>query len=1099
MTPLFKITLLFIVCVLYTCAADGPVSNSTNVVLVNATLTPTPTPKIGASPTNAPAPIINVPTIPPTAPDCKPEDIGSMYSDCDKSTNTMTVLYYKKIPCKKELPSPSITVPCNLNCDNGQILEAPNTACTKCPPGGVSFSEGININNWSSLSDPNLSTTCIGRHCKRSKEDSRVPLGWVSHPSGEYIHSGNNQPDSVKLVLAYTADVVRESGQVIFTYKVDAEHGSDGLIFYVDSKVVLPLTSTTKEYTTVKYALTHGYHKLEWRYVKNAAISKGKDRAQVKSIQIVGTKHHDSKCTPCQPGTFSSVQGGDVCLPCPSFTFSASNNTVTCQNCPPDQYSLGGATQCIPRPTCQPSDYYSDYTACKNGKRKLTFKLKQPAICKPDPSTAPKDKDQVDCAKCPLGLYRDDQDNCVACSGESEYRSQVDQKCKTCEAGNAAIKYLRYDQDWLNEHLSLPSDWVTMCKEGCEHDKRGFFISNDHVTLQRYIQSGGSPNSGDLNTLRFSVNLYTFGRISFQYEISQNVSDPEESATLSFYVDSVAVAWIDGESGPSSDGSGTFTTSLIPPGNHTLFFGFERFDSYDDYASLKIKNIIIQGESTGASHECEKCMAGFKCSAKTNQFTPCQPGEFSNEGSENCGQCPPGTYNNQYAQPYSCMQCPSGTNSIGHGNVDCIDQCSYNVPGTKIFYDLTKFDSPQNSKLEFNAIGPVNLITNSTSDSDAEFELYISMCNRFNISESTSFCNTNQIGLDQMVDRLGLHSPDSRVLNSYACVQNDDTSFDVGYMPAYTALPDSESSDQFVDPSKRADGIKLEFTSQEVCLSTNETIIDQQDSNVQNRIQYESTHGDLHFYKTIIHFICDPDAGFGKLVPAKSSPNSIVELNSKCKIQLQWNSMYACPICTIYDYETIHGQCDSNGYRVNRLYKKPESKCNPFGKLPNGVDPNGIIPSQFNFTIACPICTINDAELVITKCVDGYSTHRYIWKEPKNCTDGNFKLPEPKVVPCDSVDLSKFAAALILVVVSVVFVGLIAGYVIMYRRHQQLYKNYQMLQESDGKELSEVEVFGRDDDDDDDVSDDDMGFESRNKKSGKKDFDSGDDEIESRV
>lgn len=52
-----------------------------------------------------------------------------------------------------------------------------------------------------------------------------------------------------------------------------------------------------------------------------------------------------------------------------------------------------------------------------------------------------------------------------------------------------------------------------------------------------------------------------------------------------------------------------------------------------------------------------------------------------------------------------------------------------------------------------------------------------------------------------------------------------------------------------------------------------------------------------------VTFICDPSAGIGypeAVEPVEYSP---------CKYQFKWTSLYACPLCTMEDYQVVYGSC----------------------------------------------------------------------------------------------------------------------------------------------------------------------------------------------
>jgi hypothetical protein len=111
-------------------------------------------------------------TLAPTNPDerrCTEKDFGSTLGECDKATNTMLVVWYKKNDCVGDFPASTRTIPCDIKCKNGQVLRTPETSCRDCPTGTYSFSEGTNIASWSEEKrDPNIKTYCEGPGCRQN-------------------------------------------------------------------------------------------------------------------------------------------------------------------------------------------------------------------------------------------------------------------------------------------------------------------------------------------------------------------------------------------------------------------------------------------------------------------------------------------------------------------------------------------------------------------------------------------------------------------------------------------------------------------------------------------------------------------------------------------------------------------------------------------------------------------------------------------------------------------------------------------------------------------------------------------------------------------
>jgi hypothetical protein len=90
---------------------------------------------------------------------------------------------------------------------------------------------------------------------------------------------GHSQFSSLKLTHALRA------GAGSFDFKVSSEAGWDFLEFYVDG-VLLQRWSGEVEWTKFEFAVTAGTHTLEWRYVKDAANSRGLDAAFVDNVAL---------------------------------------------------------------------------------------------------------------------------------------------------------------------------------------------------------------------------------------------------------------------------------------------------------------------------------------------------------------------------------------------------------------------------------------------------------------------------------------------------------------------------------------------------------------------------------------------------------------------------------------------------------------------------------------------------------------------------------------------------------------------------------------------------------------------------------------------
>jgi hypothetical protein len=817
------------------------------------------------------------------AQDCKSEDFGVTYSPCDKETNTIRIIHYKKRACGPSgamLPFSSETIPCNITCQNGYYLAAPATLCQKCPKGHYSFSEGDNIDDWT-RPYPGIVTKCE-YNCE----------AWTVSKSNNYIYSGNNTNNhNIKSILAYNTQIVRDSGRVEFLYKVDADRNSDGLVFLIDGAVYMTRVSYTNSYVWANYTLDKGPHLLQWIYTKNSKKSKGKDRAIIKTIRIYGSKRVDDHCEECPPGTFADSEGQNQCKPCPMFTFSNQSGSEICYKCPEGYYSLEGSQSCLPMPLCTARDYSSYYTECKNGKRAKKWK-KLSKICTGG-FPMPQNEEDQPCAPCPKGLYRDNNTwKCLACP-DTQYYNENTKNCTYCRAGTAAIKKLRYDKDYFNEYSQIPNTWTANCYGFCPSDAKTWQVVKTESNDAYLVSNVGSY--GQILTLGIDFKLYTRGRIKVEYEVVDKKNNTN-SMSIEIFIDGILVHQV-----TTNKKNGFFTSEYLNADSYNFFLAIEKNDLYNLAAHLIIKSIEIEGEEKGAADMCLECPEGFSCSDKVDYFQPCPPGYTSKVKSETCTPCKSGTYNDKYGQPV-CKRCGYGTSSPP-GATQCETNCIFSIPGAEeISYNLT--DLSQQLNQELGVFGP---FTPSLPHSKLSF--YFNLCERFDTSK-TDFCRYPDVILQTSEAML---ANASSTFKAFSCAQNDEYSFSLN-------AGDSMSFEE-LDVRIRNQGLNIVYNSPHIC------------DEVLSKTQ-----------KTKIYLRCDPDQGVGSPV-LLTKFESDDDLYQKCLIEYEWKSIVACPACTKLDYDSALSQCE-NGERVRKYFIKKGIKCYAKGITPTSspLPPDEKIP-----------------------------------------------------------------------------------------------------------------------------------------------------------
>nr|CAG4716220.1 unnamed protein product [Naegleria fowleri] len=992
-----------------------------SVGLVGATNTTSPSssPSSPSSTNNLSSPITdrNEP------PECTLNDYGATYTPCLKMSDIRTVVYYKKNNCSGGVPLPisTETLPCNLTCSNGQFLRPPFVKCEPCIPGEFSFSEGILTNDWEELPD-SMKTSCVSEGSKNPKCSS-----WKVSTNYKYIHSGD-QSDStgtVSSVLTYYVDILRESGKLEFSFRVDADNGN-GLELYIDNEQVLERTSYVHEYTIKSFALTKGYHVIEWRFEKASSPSSStKQMAYIKWIKIYGDKLSVEYCTKCPTGTFNNEPGQASCSPCPLDTFNDQSGQTQCQPCPENTYALEGSTSCSPRPLCTALDYVAHYTPCSNGKRKLIYEWKKPKICNGGVEL-PKNKDNEECNQCPLGLFRKN-DECQRCSGKGEYYDMKEMKCKKCYEGYYALKYLRYDSNFFNEITSLPSHWSTKCLGECDKENKGWTIVSNIEKNEAYLDAAAN-GYGDESVLSIPIELYTDGSISIEYELlstTTTTDKTEDTSVLLFFVNRTLVG--DFSRQTLKELKGTYKTRYYPAGHYLLTFAFEKYDSPNKQSTALIKSIVIEGEISGASDKCYECREGHYCPQGTDEHLPCRPGTYSNIRQEACMACYRNTFQNKWGQN-RCLNCGDGTFSNA-GSADCVNTCLFTVPGTEIMYNLTTLQSALNSELS--VFGPLTL-------PNSPLKFYFNLCNKFDTAY-TKFCQKESRLAVLAEQRKDVTTKNRRKgYTTYACVEDDSSE-----NPKYHTSGDMGSTISYYH-SPKGDGLTVYLATDYKCSNKNGV------------------------YNTKVELKCNPKEGIGKpVIATEVDETGAVSFADVCSTRILWESHAACPVCTIYDYEpVVSGECE-NGRRKKTWFLKPNAKCYPYSGL------TAPLPED----VSCITCSQDDYTFVETKCVNGFYKRKYVWKEKRDCF-GGVELPEDETLTCDEVEIGKLTAVTGLSVAAAVFLCLLVGICFFYFRNKQLYEQYEMLGQKETPDIEMMnsgsgvlELMGNES-----SSDDDMGF-----------------------
>jgi len=297
-------------------------------------------------------------------------------------------------------------------------------------------------------------------------------------------------------------------------------------------------------------------------------------------------------------------------------------------------------------------------------------------------------------------------------------------------------------------------------------------------------------------------------------------------------------------------------------GEHQIQVVFSKYvemvDTHRDNRMI-IHGFKITGVASGGASECSPCPAGYFSIQSSAVCSACPIGTYSNEGSSSCSLCPDGTFSTQQATSM-CTPCGPGTISTPN-RLGCDNLgCTFS-PRSDVVFNLSSLQTVDDM------YGPIWDIKNHA--------FYLNPC-RTEHSNRTCY------------DRAG------NPLSTHACQEVPmGYSMDLGNIMGYMPFDDITLATDPSDPIRS--GLVMEFKNGSLGCPTNGT----------NPYPRSSR----------VTFICDPSAGIGypeAVEPVEYSP---------CRYQFKWTSLYACPLCTMKDYQVVYGSC-IDGYSMKTFIPK---------------------------------------------------------------------------------------------------------------------------------------------------------------------------------
>lgn len=588
---------------------------------------------------------------------CGVGDARSGFGECDEESNTRQAFFYFDAGCESNgslaLPPPA-TLGCDIHCNPGTFLTmnisapppgSPNLTytptCSACSAGSYSLGGGFAItgenrewlrNRWITA----MESFCIGQRGAHWYLNGNGCQAWQPGLNGTVINSGNNTGKHNLISILKLVVVAKKTGYVKFRYRVEAQHGRDGLEFTVNHIIRLHYTSNQPTWRELQFQLPVGSHVLEWFFKKDASGDYGRDIAELELIEVAGTEFQDLACAACPAGT-ESVPGSSACARCKDNEYATSAHYGQCIACPSGTYSFKGAVgaaSCKPRLPCTPEDYTKNFTACDvaSQKRNMYYNWTLPHICDPSAGVSlPPGVSRVDCEPCQPGMAETNAGVCQACPPGHFLPTDAPPhawSCRQCPLGQQAVEEVYYEF-WYQ--------WPEGFQNG-----GGWGLHEDYS-----IAGGLGQHPSDSASLTLDRFFRQDGFINFTYEaIEVTVTDEPDIDTFGFFVDGAPAEYL-------LVTKGLYNVSVpVSAGQHHFLWNVRGNNI------MRLHRVIVVGVDGGGSTYCTPCPLGFESSQDRSECVACPPGHATVAGV--CRLCPHNTYTER---GHRCNPCGAGTHS----------------------------------------------------------------------------------------------------------------------------------------------------------------------------------------------------------------------------------------------------------------------------------------------------------------------------------------------------------------------------------------------------------------------------------------------------
>ncbi|XP_062961448.1 endosome/lysosome-associated apoptosis and autophagy regulator 1 isoform X2 [Cynocephalus volans] len=557
----------------------------------------------------------------------------------------------------------------------------------------------------------------------------------------------------------------------------------------------------------------------------------------------------------------------------------------------------------------------------------LMYKWAKPKICGEDLKGAvklPASGTKTRCPPCNPGFFKTNSSTCEPCPYGS-YSNGSD--CTHCPAGTEPV--LGFEYKWWN---TLPTNMETTVLSGINFEYKsmtGWEVAGDHI----YTAVGDSDNDFMILTLAVpgfrppqSVMADTenkeVARITFVFETICSVN-----CELYFMVGVNSRTNTPVETWKGSKGKQSYTYTIEENATMSFTWAFQRTTFHEagrKYTNdvAKIYSINITNVMDGVASYCHPC--ALEASDTGSSCTSCPAGYYIDRDSGICHSCPPNTILKAH-QPYgvqACTPCGPGTKSNKIHSL-CYNDCTFShiTPARTFDYNFSALANTVTL-----AGGP-----SFTSKGLRYFHHFtFSLCG--NQGKKMSTCTDNVTDLRIPEGESGF----SKSITAYICQAVIIPSEVTGYKAGVSSQP--------VSLADRLIGVTTDMTLDGIISPA------------------ELFHPESLGIPDVIFFYRSND-----VTQSCSSGRSTT-------IRIRCNPLKTVPGSILMPHTCSDGTCD--GCNFHFLWES---------------------------MAACPLCSVADYHAIISSCVAGVQKTAYVWREPKLCS-GGISLPEQRVTICKTID-----------------------------------------------------------------------------------------------